>query len=626
MVFEKRSTDVKTRCGEMLADVEKKHSDWEREVETKSLLGTSSPLLSALLGPLYFLPAPSVLAYHYASEDSFLGSFSSTFQGQPTYLPTPSLTLGLHSEVDMLKPCREVTLEVSQSHTVQQMPLSDLQSKLKVSVINVHNESTTKRKEMSFSTVLSEESEVDDPPRLLVLLSFYPEQAGLYAVSVLWDGHHIKASPLLLPILSEDSKSSALKNAGLLRSKNVLKENVKDENSSNQSPVLSEVQPLCSDAKIEGLKALMDKELHLANKGNLDSPSAVVGENGRTQKMVVEYEMLRRLEKLTIEGKALVKERENTIDVKNQENAKVIFKVEPNEVKKEVAGIQGDGVVQHLPLGGQVVVKKVTAMRRPDQVLYQPPFSRPNNDGVGRGRAMTLHERKTQQVEKLGGVLKAADVAGCKNLSKPAGRGKRIERVKKRRPEGEGVREEQGPRVESIKYQDVQQGVKREKMLKKSPVKEGVEDHQRNSPSQQQLVLHQSSGDGKWNKGNAELEKWKRAQAERDEREEYWMRLEQQRGAANNRKRVERGSAEEARQAGARRTQGKAFNPAHQFDQQNVQRRARRIEDLKVHLAVVADLERSLAANGSIDAKSLEDIGRRKEYEMELKSLEDMKL
>ena len=85
-------------------------------------------------------------------------------------------------------------------------------------------------------------------------------------------------------------------------------------------------------------------------------------------------------------------------------------------------------------------------------------------------------------------------------------------------------------------------------------------------------MLHQSSGDGKWNKGNAELEKWKRAQAERDEREEYWMRLEQQRGAANNRKRVERGSAEEARQAGARRTQGKAFNPAHQFDQQNVQR------------------------------------------------------
>ena len=47
---------------------------------------------------------------------------------------------------------------------------------------------------------------------------------------------------------------------------------------------------------------------------------------------------------------------------------------------------------------------------------------------------------------------------------------------------------------------------------------------------------------------------------------------------------------------------------------------------MKVQLAVVADLERSLAANGSIDAKSLEDIGRKKEYEMELKSLGDMKL
>ena len=40
----------------------------------------------------------------------------------------------------------------------------------------------------------------------------------------------------------------------------------------------------------------------------------------------------------------------------------------------------------------------------------------------------------------------------------------------------------------------------------------------------------------------------------------------------------------------------------------------------------MADLERSLEANGSIDAKSLEDIGRKEEYEMELKSLEEMKL
>ena len=55
-------------------------------------------------------------------------------------------------------------------------------------------------------------------------------------------------------------------------------------------------------------------------------------------------------------------------------------------------------------------------------------------------------------------------------------------------------------------------------------------------------------------------------------------------------------------------------------------RRLRRIEDLKVHLAVEPDLERSLEANGSIDAKSLEDIGRKEEYEMELKSLEEMKL
>merc|ERR1719234_1740465 len=215
--------------------------------------------------------------------------------------------------------------------------------------------------EMSFSTVLPEESEGDDHTRLL--FSFYPKQVGLYAVSVLWNGHHIKASPLLLPILSEDRESSALNNIGLFRSENVLQENVIEENSSKQSSVLSEVQPLCSESNIDGLKTLMDRELLLVQRGNLDSPSAVVGENGRTQKMVVEYEMLRRLEKLTVEGKTIVKEGVNKFDAKNEENAKVIFKLEPSEVKKEVAGIQVEGVVQHLPLEEQVVVKKVTAMR-----------------------------------------------------------------------------------------------------------------------------------------------------------------------------------------------------------------------------------------------------------------------
>merc|ERR1719234_584857 len=108
--------------------------------------------------------------------------------------------------------------------------------------------------EMSFSTVLSEESEVDVPPRLL--FSFYPEQVGLYAVSVLWDGHHIKASPLLIPILSEDRESSALKNVGLLRSQNVMQEHVKEENRSRQISVVSDIQPFCSDANIKGLKVL----------------------------------------------------------------------------------------------------------------------------------------------------------------------------------------------------------------------------------------------------------------------------------------------------------------------------------------------------------------------------------
>ena len=185
-----------------------------------------------------------------------------------------------------------------------------------------------------------------------------------------------------------------------------------------------------------------------------------------------------------------------------------------------------------------------------------------------------MHERGTQQVERLPkrGILEHAGMVGCKNTkSKPVGRGNPVERVKKRRPEGEGAREENGPRVESIKYQDVQQGVKREKMIRKSPVKEDVEYDQRNTSNQRQLVLHQNSGgDGKYacHEGSIEEEKRKKAEAEKDEREEYWRKLEQQVGAT---KRVERGSAEEARQAGAR-TRGTAFNSAHHLNQQNAQR------------------------------------------------------
>ena len=37
VVHEKWSTDVKTLCGEMLAEVEKKHNIWEQEVITELL-------------------------------------------------------------------------------------------------------------------------------------------------------------------------------------------------------------------------------------------------------------------------------------------------------------------------------------------------------------------------------------------------------------------------------------------------------------------------------------------------------------------------------------------------------------------------------------------------------------
>ena len=71
---------------------------------------------------------------------------------------------------------------------------------------------------------------------------------------------------------------------------------------------------------------------------------------------------------------------------------------------------------------------------------------------------------------------------------------------------------------------------------------------------------------------------------------------------------------------------GEIMNIKDGVDIKEEWRRARRIEDLKVQLAVVANLERSLTVIGSIDAKYLEDIGKKKEYEMELKSLEDMKV
>ena len=51
-------------------------------------------------------------------------------------------------------------------------------------------------------------------------------------------------------------------------------------------------------------------------------------------------------------------------------------------------------------------------------------------------------------------------------------------------------------------------------------------------------------------------------------------------------------------------------------------RTARRIEDLKVQLAVISDLEKNLASNGSIDAKSREEIGKKEEYIVELRRLE----
>ena len=55
-------------------------------------------------------------------------------------------------------------------------------------------------------------------------------------------------------------------------------------------------------------------------------------------------------------------------------------------------------------------------------------------------------------------------------------------------------------------------------------------------------------------------------------------------------------------------------------------RRMRRIADLKMQLHVVADCERILKEHGSINSKSLQDMGRKEEYENEPKRLEDMEI
>merc|ERR1719403_694091 len=155
--------------------------------------------------------------------------------------------------------------------------------------------------------------------------------------------------------------------------------------------------------------------------------------------MVVEYELQRRLESLGLEKLSPQKE-----DVKRLERF-----TEQLTSADSVDGIEG---IKDKVKSGDVVVKKVTPMKKPDQVLYQPPFSRQTNlGGVGRGRGQ-LYRRDHQRVEDL--------MARCSDIPRQADRGKSLKKTKKRRQECEEMSEE-APRVESIKYQDVQQGVKR---------------------------------------------------------------------------------------------------------------------------------------------------------------------
>ena len=324
------------------------------------------------------------------------------------------------------------------------------------------------------------ETEPSSPDHLV--FSFVPQRDGAFTVCVLANGRHVQGSPLLVPVLREDKYRSLLTEIGLERiepGEESSQRKSHDSEGGEIESVLPEAAVNSSDAKIEDLKALMDRELTLENRYRPPaSPLALLTDSGRTQQMVVEYELQRRLESLGLEKLSPQKE-----DVKRLE--RFTEQLTSADSVDETEGIK-DKVKS-----GDVVVKKVTPMKKPDQVLYQPPFSRQTNlGGVGRGRGQ-LNIGDHQRVEDL--------MARCSDIPRQAGRGKCLKKTKKRRQECEEMSEEQAPRVESIKYQDVQQGVKREKMMRKSPMKEMLDGHQLVPPQplQHQAAPAQGSGDVK---------------------------------------------------------------------------------------------------------------------------------
>lgn len=745
-------TDVKTLAEEVLSDIQKKHDLWEQKVVNKHLPAFSPhPPADSTSGPLFFALDPSLLSYLHSHQGNCIGNLTSRVRGDlETSLST--LTLSLSSERSKFIPYREVSLQVTLIPK-RKVPLclSDLREPVKV-VVTTRREGSLQGEDVTLSRAL--ETEPLSPDHLV--FSFVPQRDGVFTVCVLANGRHIQGSPLLVPVLGGDKHLSLLTKVGLVRvepGEESSQRKSKDSEGREIESVLPEAAVNSSDAKIENLKALMDRELTLENRYRPPaSPLALLTDSGRTQKMVVEYELQRRLENLGLETLSPQKEELKRLEVCTEQLTSVDSVDETEGVKDKVKS-------------GHVVVKKVTPMKKPDQVLYQPPFSRQTNlGGVGRGRGQ-INIGDHQRVEDL--------MARCSDIPRPAGRGKCLKKTKKRRQECEEMSEEQAPRVESIKYQDVQQGVKREKMMRKSPMKEVLDGHQLVPPQplQHQAAPTQGSGDVKndsrilkqaksflrkvsenqdrhqeemckeeqqtqaastlhsethqrvlpreagrdervscpkaaggdkvrvermsaekevegpgyvgarekegpghvgarprfhksghhpdkrlllddqWqhlsNKSNQQIvpyyssdvvknersranpkqEKSKKAQNERSERDEYWRKLKQEEEAVGRRgggRLLKRGSAEEARQAGAR--SGRHLHKTDLRHQLNAQRTARRIEDLKVQLAVISDLEKNLASNGSIDAKSREEIGRKEEYIVELRRLENGKL
>jgi hypothetical protein len=225
--------------------------------------------------------------------------------------------------------------------------------------------------------------------------------------------------------------------------------------------------------------------------------------------------------------------------------------------------------------------------------------------------------------------------------------------------------------VESAKYEDIQLGMKREKSMRKSPMKKdetprawrlGERCIAFNSTASkwQDALVGQETGVGSFEvhfpdsganavvpagkmaeassevakKKNFEEEIKKKELDEKRANEAYWKKVEQEKTKEEERKRnnAERErlvkasrptiSDRERDELRARLCPSLGLRQVRPVGKKIVKamvgggdRRRRRMEDIKVELAVIKDMEKTLARGGSVDPKSQQQINKKASYE-----------